>query len=1721
MRKKNRLIALLMSVCIVVAMIPTAALAVDPPPPIISIPNTSAWQGSVFGDVGGQDKITSTNFGITENVNDGSVVLKSEGDRGKIATATSTSEGIAYYYREIQLSDNFELSAKATVNKWTANSQVSFGIMLRSNKLDNTNSSGYTGDYVAVGALDQKMEAFYKQGTFNLETNPVKKITSFTSSPPSLGNVYDLSIKKTGNVYKVKVGNETATFDNFSGSLGYAGLFTSRNTNVTFSNISFTKDTRTPNDLRLNTAALKTDYFVSDSLNLTGLKVTAIFSDRHEEELAPTDYIVTGFDSSTEGNRTMTVNFNGLTKTIPLHFKPLVVTGIGITYLPAKTSYYIGEYLDPQGLVVQGQYNGGEDWADLTSSQYTLSIPVGDATVTNATYKLLTPGTKKVTVRSTVTSATYTTFDISVKNAQMTDLEIRQNPAKTSYFIGETFDQAGLVVYAKFSDNSEEKLLRSEYTLTTPDMGTVGTKTITVTSYKGTTPQPRTFPITVKQQSVVGIKVTDFPQTTYELGQDLDLTGLGVSRVYDSVYKEKLTVDQYDVVSTSFDKTKTGVYNLQISLKDTPTITTLLPIKVTEPRTFEWKTIRFGQSSSTASNKVNVITPGSAAQLIALEGGGKVTGDHDGISFYYVELDPTKDNFKLSANIKVTAYAKDPQDGQESFGIMARDAIGTPGDSSIFASNIAAIGGYSGATTKQNGTQLFVRTGITSPDGAGSKGIQSVMMDPVKPTEATTYPTKDYKLTLIKTNSGFSGQINDGKRVSIFAPDILKVQDQNKMYVGFYTARLATIDVSNISLQVSDAALDAPMEVPSAQPTVPDISFTGLSYTSETAYTFGVRSNVSGTVTIKQGDSVLVQTASISAGVPLPLSTSVTANTYTNFSAAFVPTDTQYLTSYDKIVKNFTVDMKTYANGSDIYVSPSATMGDGGDGTRNHPLDLDTAVRYVRAGQQIILMNGRYLRTAKLEIPKGNNGTSTAMKSLIADAGATPIIDFDKKSEGVVLSGSYWHVKGIEFTRSASNTKGFTIGGSHNIVEGSRFYANGDTGLQISRTDESEGKELWPSYNLILNCESFDNADPSNNNADGFAAKLTSGEGNIFRGDISHNNIDDGWDLYTKAATGAIGAVLIEDSIAYNNGTLTNGSVGAGDKNGFKLGGEGIKVPHIIRNSIAFGNGAYGFASNSNPGVKAESMNIAFNNAKGNLNFTSYTGIPLDFEIDGFISYHKDAIAKDSYPTALSSATNYLWNGTKSVNQSGTQLTDANFASLVPVLPYQRDTAGNLIKGDFLRFLPTVVSSGSSGSGGGTPAQDAVKEIPDGVQITTKPTSEVVDGKTITTVTVAEKDLVKALSMLEKLDNDKQSLVIAVDGTEPAAQVDLPAGALQDGLSGVTLSMRAMGVTYDLPLQLLHLADLASTLGTDVANMTIRITIEQGSAASEALIRSNIEGRGMSLLAHPIEFTLVAEAGGKQQAVNDFGNTYVSRSITLDGTVDANQSTTVWIDPVTGKFTFVPAIFAVSEGKTIVTMKRPGNSLYAVVKSSQTFDDVKMHWAKSDVELLASKGVIQGVTANAFAPDAAITRAEFAALLVRSMGLNEDGASSATFKDITPGSWYAGSVGAAAKAGLINGFEDATFKPNERITREQMAVMLTRAMTFAGTVADVDLKALAVFADANQVSAWSQEAVSQAIHAGIVKGLTATSFQPKADATRAEAAVMLKRFLQFVHFINE
>lgn len=294
-----------------------------------------------------------------------------------------------------------------------------------------------------------------------------------------------------------------------------------------------------------------------------------------------------------------------------------------------------------------------------------------------------------------------------------------------------------------------------------------------------------------------------------------------------------------------------------------------------------------------------------------------------------------------------------------------------------------------------------------------------------------------------------------------------------------------------------------------------------------------------------------------------------------------------------------------------LYVSP--TGNDGAAGTEAAPTTLTSAITRIAAGGTIYLRRGTYNFAQTVTIATGNSGTSGARKTLAAYPGEVPVLNFSAQTEdpanrGLAVNGSFWTVRGVVVERAGDN--GIFVGGSNNIFERTITRFNRDTGLQIARTASDTPKAQWPANNLVVSSESHDNADSDGEDADGFAAKLTAGTGNVFRYAVSHNNIDDGWDLYTKTDTGPIGPVTIEDSLAYNNGTLSNGGqAGNGDRNGFKLGGEDIAVNHIIRRNIAYQNGKHGFTYNRNLGSIAMSNNISIDNTERNFNFDGGTSV--------------------------------------------------------------------------------------------------------------------------------------------------------------------------------------------------------------------------------------------------------------------------------------------------------------------------------------------------------------------------------------------------------------------------------------------------------------------------------------------------------------------------------
>lgn len=260
--------------------------------------------------------------------------------------------------------------------------------------------------------------------------------------------------------------------------------------------------------------------------------------------------------------------------------------------------------------------------------------------------------------------------------------------------------------------------------------------------------------------------------------------------------------------------------------------------------------------------------------------------------------------------------------------------------------------------------------------------------------------------------------------------------------------------------------------------------------------------------------------------------------------------------------------------------------------------EIVKAIANASPGDTIYILGGRYFFDRRIEIK--NSGLADKRIALWSFPGDSirPLFDFSQMEEkssnqGIRLSANYWHIKGVDVYRAGDN--GLLIsGGSRNIIEFCSFVACSDSGLQL---------DGGASENLILNCDSYYNADSKKENADGFACKTDVGSGNTFRGCRAWQNLDDGWDGYLRDTDGV--TTRYENCWAFRNGYLADGTRGYGDGNGFKTGGSDekrLKHHAIYINCVAAGNAAEGFDHNSNRG-NVTLLNCSMHGNKTNLGF--------------------------------------------------------------------------------------------------------------------------------------------------------------------------------------------------------------------------------------------------------------------------------------------------------------------------------------------------------------------------------------------------------------------------------------------------------------------------------------------------------------------------------------
>lgn len=718
-----------------------------------------------------------------------------------------------------------------------------------------------------------------------------------------------------------------------------------------------------------------------------------------------------------------------------------------------------------------------------------------------------------------------------------------------------------------------------------------------------------------------------------------------------------------------------------------------------ESMTNEYADVEWYYANAGSNAKGTYSVKDGVVDITPETGKGKMADSEEGFCFYYTKVDATKENFYLKATFTVTKWKGDNQNG---FGLICTDTVGTQNTGKYM--NYVAAGCYKTSGSSYNIPAARSAWGYISPDGTSPSEDASGSGDSLRQYSASALKVSDnehaevsqvgvkYTFVLRKSNTGYHSILVESPEGNGFAEKVyydsgkLMAQDGDNpdyVYVGFFASRNVSVQVTDAFFVTPEAATDERQyeEPPVAIPL--QLSVFSPASRSGSDYEYSMRANADGTLQVVDGGDNVLANVHLSAD-ELFTTNFVLAETGTVvLKTRFYPDNSRIESG---IVTTYVYQHTLPGNGGAIYADLFVKEGEG-DGTRDNPVNLSYALSYAQPGQIIIIKDGVYMPNAKITVPRGVNGTADNPIVLRAETAGGVTFDFSQaqycKNEGLLIAGNYWHVYGINVINTPKkgldsngkevdfSVKGIRISGSHNVLERCTAHNNSNTGIQISG-DSKESYACWPSYNLVKNCDSYLNCDPTRQDADGFAVKLTVGDGNVLDGCIAYNNIDDGYDLYAKSVTGSIGAVVIKNCIAYNNGYLSVEDLSDSDKtgegNGFKLGGESLPGKHQLINSVAFGNGAKGITSNSCPDVIINNCVIYNNNlfadyqeGVSNENVSLYakrSGQTTEFVVSGLISIMDGRTAKtDKYALTkqedIKAENNYLWNGSKCVNKTG------------------------------------------------------------------------------------------------------------------------------------------------------------------------------------------------------------------------------------------------------------------------------------------------------------------------------------------------------------------------------------------------------------------------------------------------------------------------------------
>ena len=1005
-----------------------------------------------------------------------------------------------------------------------------------------------------------------------------------------------------------------------------------------------------------------------------------------------------------------------------------------------------------------------------------------------------------------------------------------------------------------------------------------------------------------------------------------------------------------------------------------------------------WRVSTYGSSTDSKNN--GVIGNANDGKVTVYSEGGKgkiVPGSTDGLTFYYTAIDPETENFTLTADIHVDSWTL--SNGQEGFGMMAADAVGSNGDGTAFWNNA-----YQAIVTKVEyywdgedvtadssankismklGLGAISRLGVTADDvaaikngtitmpagyvsetttletGAATKGPGTYNLvgnwnKKAEPTGSLENPLTDFRLQIQRNNTGYylryldkDNKVIKEVRYYDLERNSLTQIDKDNIYVGFFASRNARITVSNIDLKTITPADDEKAEERESEYVYPINTIESPVFSNSADYNLVYYGNADGTLVVKDqnGKEVLNKEFKALTKETVALKLNSGKNTFTiNFipDKEYKPGEFKLMTSYDPVTINHTVEYKTVEN-NNIYVSPNGKSN--AAGTKDDPMDIYTAVKIAAPGQKILIKEGTYDLSSTVKVERGINGTADAMIYMIADpeAGSRPVFDFGGKCAGMILAGDYWYFQGFDVTRSADAQKGIQVSGNHNILDRIKAYKNGNTGIQISRYLGTDQFNQWPAHNTILNCSSYLNADKGYEDADGFAAKLTVGQGNVFDGCIAAYNADDGWDLFAKVQSGSIGVVTIQNCVAFKNGYILdeNGrEINAGNGNGFKMGGDSMPGAHVLKNSVAFANKAKGIDSNSCPDIKVYSS-TTFDNESYNVAFYTNTAVNTAFAADGILSYKVSNKVAEQFKLLgtqnaadVKGVTNYYFDGSKTVNNNGKEAAASWFKSL--------DTASALKDGGITRNADGTINMNGF--------LELTDEVPEGVGAR-------MSGRTSGDIAVTPDEPKQDDSKPENNNNNNNNS--NDNGSGSAATSSAPetvnwnevSSSVQDKVTEITQNPAI--ATVNMNMVCTGEVQVPQKVLNTIKGTNVTVAFHSGNGIAMSISGQDLKNKDLSKIqnidltvdqaSNNIPANVVAaktSAPTRQLAIKDTGSFGVNVNIHVNvGKENAGKTANMYrYNAEKGRLEYCGSFTVTSNGQSMFALKRGGNYLVTVTE---------------------------------------------------------------------------------------------------------------------------------------------------------------------------------------------